>query len=183
MKNKIKNPLRKRVVRELLGDWRKYLVVFLFLVLTIGVVSGMYVANESMMSANRSGAEKYKLEYGHFELQSQADDALLSAIAAGDKADVKQFYLDKAQKELDEKFQGEFDKEFDSKFQTEFAAKFRTQFDPTFKEKFDAQFQAGILPPLIAPGADQQTAAALEHRHGQGQDGPGQGQRRLSDRL
>ena len=89
MKNKIKNPLRKRVVRELLGDWRKYLVVFLFLVLTIGFVSGMYVANESMMSANRSGAEKYKLEYGHFELQSQADDALLSAIAAGDKADVK----------------------------------------------------------------------------------------------
>ena len=76
MKNKIKNPLRKRVVRELLGDWRKYLVVFLFLVLTIGFVSGMYVANESMMSANRSGAEKYKLEYGHFELQSQADDAL-----------------------------------------------------------------------------------------------------------
>lgn len=161
MKNKIKNPLRKRVVRELLGDWRKYLVVFLFLVLTIGFVSGMYVANESMMSANRSGAEKYKLEYGHFELQSQADDALLSAIAAGDKADVKQFYLDKAQKELDEKFQGEFDKEFDSKFQTEFAAKFRTQFDPTFKEKFDAQFQAGILQQLIASGADQQTAAAM----------------------
>lgn len=161
MKNKIKNPLRKRVVRELLGDWRKYLVVFLFLVLTIGFVSGMYVANESMMSANRSGAEKYKLEYGHFELQSQADDALLSAIAAGDKADVKQFYLDKAQKELDEKFQGEFDKEFDSKFQTEFAAKFRAQFDPTFREKFDAQFQAGILQQLLASGADQQTAAAM----------------------
>ena len=81
MKNKIKNPLRKRVVRELLGDWRKYLVVFLFLVLTIGFVSGMYVANESMMSANRSGAEKYKLEYGHFELHTHAQDAQITPIA------------------------------------------------------------------------------------------------------
>ena len=43
------NPLTRRIPRELAGDWRKYLVVFLFLVLTIGFVSGMYVANESMM--------------------------------------------------------------------------------------------------------------------------------------
>lgn len=98
MKRKIKNPLRKRVGRELLEGWRKYLVVFLFLVLTIGFVSGMYVANESMMSASRSGVTSYKLEYGHFELSARADDSLLSAIATGEKADVKQFYLDKAPK-------------------------------------------------------------------------------------
>ena len=44
MKQKIKNPLLRRIPRELLGDWRKYLVVSLFLILTIGFVSGMYVA-------------------------------------------------------------------------------------------------------------------------------------------
>ena len=41
---KIKNPLIRRIPKELIGDWKKYLVVFLFLVLTIGFVSGMYVA-------------------------------------------------------------------------------------------------------------------------------------------
>ena len=48
---KIKNPLIRRIPKELIGDWKKYLVVFLFLVLTIGFVSGMYVANESMLTA------------------------------------------------------------------------------------------------------------------------------------
>ena len=54
----IKNPLMKRIPRELLGDWRKYLVVGLFLILTIGFVSGMYVANGSMMEAADAGAAK-----------------------------------------------------------------------------------------------------------------------------
>ena len=58
------NPLTRRIPRELAGDWRKYLVVFLFLVLTIGFVSGMYVANESMMRASVDGVTTYKLEYG-----------------------------------------------------------------------------------------------------------------------
>ncbi|MFR0797053.1 MAG: hypothetical protein ACLSHG_12925 [Oscillospiraceae bacterium] len=63
------NPLTRRIPRELAGDWRKYLVVFLFLVLTICFVSGMYVANESMMRASVDGVTTYKLEYGHFEAQ------------------------------------------------------------------------------------------------------------------
>ena len=67
------NPLTRRIPRELAGDWRKYLVVFLFLVLTIGFVSGMYVANESMMRASVDGVTTYKLEYGHFELSRAAD--------------------------------------------------------------------------------------------------------------
>lgn len=72
-KQKIKNPLRRRLPRELIGDWKKYLVVSLFLILTIGFVSGMYVANESMMTAADQGVTKYKLEDGHFELESRAD--------------------------------------------------------------------------------------------------------------
>ena len=89
-KKKVRNPLIKRIPKELIGDWKKYLVVFLFLVLTIGFVSGLYVANESMLKSAADGVKEYKQEDGHFELKKQADDALLSAIETGEKADVKQ---------------------------------------------------------------------------------------------
>lgn len=105
---KVRNPLRKRLIRELIGDWKKYLVVALFLILTIGFVSGMYVANGSMMQAAEEGVTRYKLEDGHFELRDKADAQLLSAIETGEKADVRQYYLDEAKKKLDEKFEREF---------------------------------------------------------------------------
>ena len=73
---KTRNPLIRRIPRELAGDWRKYLLVSLFLILTIGFVSGMYVANESMMKAADEGVTKYKLEDGHFELNEEADQTL-----------------------------------------------------------------------------------------------------------
>ena len=158
---KVKNPLMRRLPRELTGDWRKYLVVFLFLVLTIGFVSGMYVANDSMLQSAETGKETYNLEDGHFELTKQASQELLDAIRTGEKADVKQYYLDEGQKELDEKFESEFTKEFDQKFREEFDEKFRAQFDPAFKQQFDAQFEAGVLQQLIAGGADEQTARAM----------------------
>ena len=84
---KVKNPLVKRIPRELLGDFRKYLVVSLFLILTIGFVSGMYVANESMMQAAEDGVSRYNLEDGHFELRDQADEELLTTMQSEEKAD------------------------------------------------------------------------------------------------
>ena len=85
-RNKTKNPLIKRIPKELIGDWKKYLVVFLFLVLTIGFVSGMYVANESMLKSADEGISKYKQEDGHFELKQKADNKLLKNIEKGEKA-------------------------------------------------------------------------------------------------
>lgn len=99
----MKNPLIKRIPRELIGEWRKYLVVSLFLILTIGFVSGMYVANESMMIAADEGVVKYKLESGHFELKEKADEDLLLGISTGEKADIRQYYLDKAKQAGDYK--------------------------------------------------------------------------------
>lgn len=52
----------------------------------------MYVANESMMTAAGTGKTEYKLEDGHFALTEKAEDALLSAIRSGEKADVKAYY-------------------------------------------------------------------------------------------
>ena len=74
---KMRNPLRKRIIRELKGDWKKYLVVALFFILTIGFVSGMYVANGSMMKAAEEGVSGYRLEDGHFELNGRADGRCL----------------------------------------------------------------------------------------------------------
>lgn len=142
MKNKkIKNPLIKRIPRELLGDWKKYLVVSLFLILTIGFVSGMYVANGSMRKAADEGASKYKLEDGHFELNNKGNDTLLSAIQSGEKADVKQYYMDEAKKELDEKFEDEFKQEF--------------------TEKFDSEFELQIKQTLLSQGMDDGIAETM----------------------
>ncbi|MDO4633333.1 MAG: ABC transporter permease [Eubacteriales bacterium] len=95
------NPLRKRILRELFGDWKKYLLVSLFLLLTIGFVSGMYVANESMMTSARLGVTRYALEDGHFELNQKADPDFLAVLETGEMADIYQYYLDKAQSEID----------------------------------------------------------------------------------
>ncbi len=127
---KIKNPLVKRIPREILGDWRKYLVVSLFLILTIGFVSGMYVANGSMMTAAEEGVTRYKLEDGHFELDQKADEELLSSIESGEQANVWQYYVRKARKEFDEEFPEEFKKEFDKEFEKEY----KTEFDKSFAE-------------------------------------------------
>ncbi len=104
---KIKNPLRKRILRELAGDWKKYIVIFLFLTLTIGFVSGMYVANNSMLNAAEQGVTEYKLEYGNFELKEPASDNLLTQVEKGNVADVRQYYLDQAFIEADEKVETE----------------------------------------------------------------------------
>lgn len=143
---KVRNPLIKRIPRELTGDFSKYLVVSLFLILTIGFVSGMYVANGSMMKAAEEGTAKYKLEDGHFELKDRAGAKLLSEIESGEKADVKQYYLEEAKEELDEKFDEEFHKEFDHEFIKEF--------DSEFEKEFDAAFEAQIEESLLAQGLD-----------------------------
>lgn len=73
-----RNPLMKRIPREIKGDWRKYLVISLFLILTIGFVSGMYVANGSMLKAAHESVTKYNLEDGHFVLANKATSDQIS---------------------------------------------------------------------------------------------------------
>lgn len=146
---KIKNPLRRRIPRELAGDWRKYLVVSLFLILMIGFVSGMYVANESMLQSSDEGKQVYKLEDGHFELKTQADDRLLDEIANGEKADVKTFYTNKAKDELDEKFDDEFED------------KFKKEFDGDFAKEFDSSFEQEIKKSLMAKGLDKNSVESV----------------------
>lgn len=108
-------------------------------------ISGMYVANESMMTSADKNKEQCKLEDGHFELDKKADQTLLDAIAAGEKADVKQYYLDEAKKKLDEKFTDEF----------------KSKFDKSFTKTFDEQFTAQVEAQLAQAGMDEQMIAAM----------------------
>ncbi len=107
-KNKIKNPLVRRIPRELRDDWRKYLVVGIFLIVMIGFVSGMFVANHSMLQTSDEGIEKYKREDGHFSLQSEItkEDDLWKALEDGKDVPVtlyKNYYKNTSEKKSNKK--------------------------------------------------------------------------------
>ena len=99
------------------------------------------VANESMITSANEGVTKYKQEDGHFELKKQADATLLSAIETGEKADVKQYYLDEAKKKLDKKLPKKFKEKFDEKFPDKFKKEFDKKFPEQFKKSFDKEFK------------------------------------------
>lgn len=71
---KIKNPLRKRVVREIRQDLGKNLAIFLFIAVTIGFMSGFLVADDSLKAAYDESFEKYNIEDGNFEVSEMLTD-------------------------------------------------------------------------------------------------------------
>lgn len=100
-----KNPLRKRVRRDLLRDWKRYLMIFAMLVVIIGFVSGMYVANNSMMTSLDGNAAKFRREDGHFELSRIAEPEMIEAIASGEKADMVKIFRARAYTEAEPEIQ------------------------------------------------------------------------------
>lgn len=57
----MRNPLTKRIPREIKNDLGKYIALFLFLILSIGFISGFLVAGDSMKSAFDNSFEKYNV--------------------------------------------------------------------------------------------------------------------------
>lgn len=99
----MRNPLIKRLPRELKGEMGKYIVLFLFITMMIGIVSGFLVAAGSMSVAYDESFEKYNIESGNFELLQKADSDTIKKIEDG-KEKVKvyeNFYLDEETKEVD----------------------------------------------------------------------------------
>lgn len=90
----MKNPLRKRIFRELKEDFSKYLVIFLFMTLTIGFISGFLVAAGSMKTAYDESLEKYNIEDGHFVLDKKADNDLIKEIEKENVTLYENFYKD-----------------------------------------------------------------------------------------
>ncbi len=93
-RRKVGNPMRKRVLRELKKDWKKYFVLFLLMVFMIALASGIDVGNDSMMAAIDESYEKYSIENGHFELREKPTDELLSKIEEQGITIYEQFYKD-----------------------------------------------------------------------------------------
>lgn len=76
----MRNPLWRRIPKELKGELGKYMVIFLFMVITTGMVSGFMVAGESMKKTYDNTFDKYNVEDGHFDLSDEASDDMKSNI-------------------------------------------------------------------------------------------------------
>ena len=109
----MKNPLIKRIPKELVGDWQKYLVIVVFMVLMIGFVSGMAIGRDSMLDAVNKGKVTLKLEDGSFEFKNKASEDLIAAIEEGDMADVREYLINKGYEEADEEVAKAIDEELE----------------------------------------------------------------------
>lgn len=90
----MKNPLRKRLFRELKGEAGKYFVIFFLLMSIIGFVSGFLVADGSMLTAYNESFEKYNIEDGNFTVKEKVNRAQQKEIAKSDVTLYENFYAE-----------------------------------------------------------------------------------------
>lgn len=88
MTKKMKNPLNRRLPRELKSEFGKYLVIFLFFIMVISLVSGFLVADTSLHTAYLDAFEKYNIEDGNFAYAEEASDDAIAAIEKDGKVKV-----------------------------------------------------------------------------------------------
>ncbi|MEI3245510.1 MAG: ABC transporter permease [Lachnospiraceae bacterium] len=91
-----KNPLHKRLLREMKTELGKYIVIFILLVTTIGFVSGFLVADNSMLLAYNEGFQKYNIEDGHFVTEKKMNRAQLKSVAASGNTLYEMFYAEES---------------------------------------------------------------------------------------
>ncbi|MBR3760041.1 MAG: ABC transporter permease [Ruminococcus sp.] len=98
----MKNPLIRRLPRELKSDAGKYLIIFTFMIILIGFVSGFLVASGSLMKIYNESFEKYNIEDGNFEFYFEADETTLEKIETdGDIRIYENFYIECETGEVD----------------------------------------------------------------------------------
>ncbi len=76
----MKNPLRKRWLRDLKSELGKYIALFLFLFLTISFVAGFLVADNSMKVIYANSFSDYDIENGHFIVENALTDAEIASL-------------------------------------------------------------------------------------------------------
>lgn len=97
----MKNPLRKRHLRELKSDFGKYLAIALFMIMLIGLVSGYLVSAVSIEKTFYEGWEKYNIEDGHITFSLEPDGEVLKKIE--EKACLKFYDLQYFEEDIDDK--------------------------------------------------------------------------------
>ncbi len=90
----MKNPLNRRIIRELKSEFGKYLVIFLLMVITIGFVSGFLVAAGSMVIAYDESFTRYHIEDGQFRTEKQLNKAVKKSVEEFGITVYENFYVD-----------------------------------------------------------------------------------------
>ena len=75
-----KNPLHRRYVRQLRSQAGRYLSIFLFMTIFIGLISGYMVADNSMLLAYASSFDTYAIEDGHFRTARALSEKAIRSI-------------------------------------------------------------------------------------------------------
>ncbi len=138
-----KNPLVKRVWKDIRRDWKRYLMILLMLVVTVGFVSGMYVANNSMLHSIDSGAEKFSRENGHFRLSAMADEETLTGIATGELADVTAVFRERAYSEAEDEVRKAVDEAFADNVGAQVSEAIKAQAEAAVDEQIAAAKKSG----------------------------------------
>lgn len=97
-KKSIKNPLTRRLFRELKSEAGKYLIIFLFLIAAIGFVSGFLVADGSMKRAYDDSFDKFNIEDGHFILAQELTEELKEELEEEGVRIYENYYLEEDMK-------------------------------------------------------------------------------------
>lgn len=97
----MKNPLNKRILREIKGEAGKYIVIFLFMTALIAIVSGFLIAGESLKTAYDQSFEKYNVEDGNFELAEKVDSECISSIEKENVNLFENFYVEEDTDDFD----------------------------------------------------------------------------------
>lgn len=97
----MKNPLIKRLPRELKSELGKYIVLFVFITGMIAIVSGFLVASGSMSIAYTESFEKYNIEDGNFELAYKADNSLIKTLEQENLSIYENYYIEMQTTEVD----------------------------------------------------------------------------------
>lgn len=97
----MKNPLSKRILRELRSEFAKYAIISIFLVAVIGFISGFLVASGSLRVAYDEGFEKYNIEDGNFEYYEKADVDTLETLEKEGVKIYENFYIERETDNVD----------------------------------------------------------------------------------
>lgn len=151
--------------KDIVRDRKRYIMIFLMLVVTIGFVSGMYVANNSMMTTLDENNIILKLEDGNFEMTETLDSAAIKAIESGEKADVVSVFKERAYDEAETEVKESFDEAFRKQVEDQVKTAIRTNVENEVDKQLSSAASAagGKLPDDVRRKAiDEAYSAAIK---------------------
>lgn len=97
----MRNPLIKRLPRELKDEAGKYIVIFVFMIIVIGFVSGFMVASGSLIKTYDESFEKYNIEDGNFEVPYALDEDTVQILEEDGVTIYENYYLERETQNID----------------------------------------------------------------------------------